>query len=569
MSIPQLPKADLITRPSTPVLMALLLALAVSWFGTLDYRKLIKSDEGRYAEIAREMAVTGDWVTPRYNGVKYFEKPPLQYWATAAAFRVFGENEWTARLWTALTGFAGIALLFLTGQALFGRMAGLLSAAVLASSILWVGAGHVSSLDMGVTFFLQCVLCTLLLAHRPGITPGASRGLMLACWAAMALAVLSKGLIGIVLPGLVLVVYLAVTRDAGLLLRLHAGKGLGVFFAIAAPWFVMVSIRNPEFAHFFFIHEHFGRYLVVEGYNRYGPWWYFPVLLAAGMLPWTLAMPHALASGPGAGGACSPAGGVRARLMLVLWTLVILVFFSLSRSKLPGYIIPVLPAIALLIGTTLATMRRAALQLFLAGALIVAILALFASMYVSAFAPTQFNRGAYASFDVWVRIGIGVILAGTFVSLLWLRLAVTENAGRLGALLTFAVFSHLGWQTVLVGHESLRARMSAYDLAMEVNKIIDRTQPFYAVRIFDHTLPFYMKKTMTLVENQDELAFGLSVEPGLWVASITEFEKRWALDRKPMALMPNATFAQLQKSGLPMRIVARDEGSIVVEKPSP
>lgn len=565
----QTSETDQITpRPSTAVLIALLLVLAVSWFGTLDYRKLVKSDEGRYAEIAREMAVTGDWITPRYNGVKYFEKPVLLYWATAAAFSLFGEHEWTARLWVGLTSFAGVVLLFLTGQAIFGRLAGLLSAAVLASSILWVGGGHMNTTDMGVTFFLQCALCTLLLAHRPNISPAASRGFMLACWAAMALAVLSKGLIGIVLPGLVLAAYLAVTRDLSLLSRLHVGKGLCVFLAIAAPWFLMVSIRNPEFAPFFFIHEHFGRYTVVEGYNRYGPWWYFIVILAAGMLPWTLAMPHALASGHSGVKPYRSVGRVHPRLMLVLWSLLILVFFSISRSKLPGYILPVVPAIALLIGATLAQMRRTALQLFLGGTLILAILGLFASKYVSASAPTELSRDAYALYGIWVRVGIGLMLVGTLLSLLWIRTAATEGAGRLDALLMFAVFSHLGVQTVILGHESLRTRMSAYDLAMEVNKFIDRTQPFYAVRTFDHTLPFYMKKTMTLVEHQDELAFGLSVEPQLWAATIADFEKRWGSDRKPMALMQEDTFVQLQKSGLPMRIVARDERRIVVEKPS-
>ena len=98
-------------QPSLPkprFFIVLTLLFGLLWFGQLDYRKLVKPDEGRYAEISREMAASGDWVTPRLNGLKYFEKPPMQYWATAAAFRVFGVNEWTARLWTALTGFAGV-----------------------------------------------------------------------------------------------------------------------------------------------------------------------------------------------------------------------------------------------------------------------------------------------------------------------------------------------------------------------------------------------------------------------------------------------------------------------------
>ena len=105
-------------------LWLLLLAVAVIWFGTLEYRKLVKPDEGRYAEISREMVASGDWLTPRLNDLKYFEKPPLQYWATATAYTLFGEHQWTSRLWSALTGFAGLLLVWFAGTRLFGREAG-------------------------------------------------------------------------------------------------------------------------------------------------------------------------------------------------------------------------------------------------------------------------------------------------------------------------------------------------------------------------------------------------------------------------------------------------------------
>ena len=147
------------------LLWGLLAAFAVVWFGTLDYRKLIKPDEGRYAEIAREMAVSGDWITPRLNGIKYFEKPPLQYWATAAAFNLFGQDEWTARLWPGITGFLGVLLALYTGTKLFGPAAGGLAAMVLGTSLLYLFIGHINTLDMGVAFFLEAALCAFLLAQ--------------------------------------------------------------------------------------------------------------------------------------------------------------------------------------------------------------------------------------------------------------------------------------------------------------------------------------------------------------------------------------------------------------------
>src|ERR1700740_3134983 len=104
------------------------------WFATLPVRPLLDPDEGRYAEIPREMVATGDWVTPRLNDLKYFEKPPLQYWATAAAYELFGFSEWSARIWPALTGFLGIVMTFWVGRRLFSQRAAVYAALVLVAS---------------------------------------------------------------------------------------------------------------------------------------------------------------------------------------------------------------------------------------------------------------------------------------------------------------------------------------------------------------------------------------------------------------------------------------------------
>ena len=201
--------------------LLLLLAFAAIWFSNLEYRKLVNPDEGRYAEIPREMVASGDWTTPRLNDIKYFEKPALQYWATAVAFTLFGEHQWTARLWSALTGFLGVLMVFFTGRRLFGEEAGWNAALVLASSLLWVLIGHVNTLDMGVSFFLSAAVCAFLLAQHDAAQARARRLWMLACWAALALAVLSKGLIGLVLPGAALALYFLVERDWRLAGRLH------------------------------------------------------------------------------------------------------------------------------------------------------------------------------------------------------------------------------------------------------------------------------------------------------------------------------------------------------------
>ena len=254
-------------------ILLLVLLYGLLWFGTLNYRHLIPSDEGRYAEMAREMLVTGDWITPRYNGYKYFEKPPLQIWATAAAFQAFGIGDWQARLWTALTGFLTILCIGFTGARIYNARAGWLGALVLASSPMWVIAGHFNSLDMGLSAFLVAALCSLLFAQSSE-NKTLSRNWMWACWACMALATLSKGVIGIAIPAMVFVVYSISAWDWKIWKRLYLISGIALYLAITAPWFALVAKRNPEFLEFFFIHEHLQRF-TQDDHSRTGPIYYF------------------------------------------------------------------------------------------------------------------------------------------------------------------------------------------------------------------------------------------------------------------------------------------------------
>src|SRR5216684_1321231 len=203
-------------------LLALLAAFTFAWFCNLGYRHLVKPDEGRYAEIPREMVVSGDWLTPRLNGYKYFEKPALQYWFTAAAFTVFGQNEWAARLWPGLTGFLSVLLVFWAGNRLFGPPVGLYGAAVAASSAIYASAGHLLSLDMALCVFLSASVFAFAVAQRDPADEAERRRWMLIAWAAAALAVLSKGLVGIVLPTGAVALYVLIERDWKLLGRLHA-----------------------------------------------------------------------------------------------------------------------------------------------------------------------------------------------------------------------------------------------------------------------------------------------------------------------------------------------------------
>src|SRR5712691_3837058 len=331
-------------------LWLLLAVFTAGWFCNLGYRHLFKPDEGRYAEIPREMAASGDWLTPRLNGFKYFEKPALQYWATAAAFGAFGQNEWAARLWPGLAGFFGVLLVFWTGNRLFGPPIGLYGALVAASSAMYVLIGHFLSLDMALAFFMSASVFAIALAQRDESGDDERRRWMLLAWAAAALAVLSKGLVGIVLPAGAVVLYVLIERDRERWARLHLLPGGLLFLAITAPWFVAVSLANPEFFRFFFIHEHVERFLTRE-HDRYEPAWYFVPVLLLGIVPWIVSLFPALWSA----WARSPGARFQPRRFLFLWCAVVFAFFSASSSKLGSYILPMFPALALLVGHYLVT----------------------------------------------------------------------------------------------------------------------------------------------------------------------------------------------------------------------
>ncbi len=325
-----------------------LLAAMVLWFLPLGSYRLFDPDEGRYAEIPREMVASGDWVTPRLNDLRYFEKPPLQYWATAATFEIFGQHEWTARLWVAMSGFLGLLMTAWIGTRLFGPLTGALAALVQGGALLYLGLARISTLDMGLTATLELALVGLLLLVQRGRGAQGTRLGAALLALGVALAFLSKGLVGILIPGTVAVCYLLARRDWSLIWRARPWWTLLALALIAAPWVVLVEQRNPGFAQFFFVHEQFARFLT-RVHQRYQPDWFFVPVLLLGYMPWT----PLLASIARRSWIDSRAGD-GACLLLVIWTVFSFAFFSLSQSKLIPYILPLFPALSLLAGRTLA-----------------------------------------------------------------------------------------------------------------------------------------------------------------------------------------------------------------------
>ena len=540
-------------------ILLLLLIYAALWFGTLNYRHLIPSDEGRYAEMAREMLVTGDWVTPRYNGYKYFEKPPLQIWATAATFQLFGIGDWQARLWTALTGFLTILAIGFTGAKIYNARAGWLAAVVLASSPMWVISGHFNSLDMGLSAFLVASLCSLLIAQTSH-TQSSRRHWMWACWIFMALATLSKGVIGAAIPAMVFVIYSISARDWKIWTRLHLFTGTILFLAITAPWFVLVAQRNPEFLEFFFIHEHLQRF-TQDAHSRTGPIYYFVPLLLIGLLPWVAQLP----------GSITQAWQERSKTfscgwLLSCWFLVIFAFFSVSQSKLPGYIIPVFPALALLIGNRLDHLLDQNNSLSftwrfqtIGFAVLAGIGFLFLSNIGKQARPDEVE--AYAQYVHWIIAALIVLIA------FCLYASFQSKRNGIQSIVSFAWGFFLCAIIAGTGHETLGRAVSGIDLVNQVKSSIPEKVNFYSVRLLDHTVPFYLGRTMIMVQSPDELEFGVNQEPDLWIPTMEAFIARWQEDQSAYAMMVPEVFIELQAKNLPMQEVGRDSRRVIVKHP--
>jgi 4-amino-4-deoxy-L-arabinose transferase-like glycosyltransferase len=538
--------------------VAAFLVAALALFVGVDnmQRPLAHPDEGRYSEISREMAASGDWVTPRLNGIKYFEKPPLQYWASAASFTLFGESAFTARIYTALCGLLALVAVGFTARRLAGGDGALLAVGVLLSSPYFLGLGGVVTLDMGLTAWTTIAVCAFLLAVT-GPEDGRRRWMLLA-WAGMALAVLSKGLIGIVFPAAAIFLHCLVNRDWRLVRKLEWARGVALFLAIAAPWFVLVSLANPEFPQFFFVHEHFERFLT-KSHRREEPWWYFWPILFVGFLPWMVTLVPAALDGwrREAGGTAFPW-----RRFAILWTAFVMLFFSASGSKLPAYILPVFPVFAFVLGDWLA--RAPARSLWMPVAVIVPLLV--AAIAVAWGAPERarndWTRELYAAARPWVLAGLALLAITLAAGALRLR------AGRKrGAVLAIVAASLLFIDFVEDGYERLAPRQSGLQVAEVMKKSLTPATRLYSVGYYDQTIPFYLGRTVTLVDYRDEFSTGLDREPERAISTLEAFEADWVRPGDAMAIIHPDLHEKLSTRGLAMTLLHRDERRILVRKP--
>ncbi len=532
------------------VLLAALVVLV--WFSVIGTRPLFNPDEGRYAEIPREMLVGGDWVIPHLDGLIYIEKPPLQYWATAASYRLLGLSEFSARLYPTLTAFGTLLVVFFLVRALWNERAAWRAAAVLASLALFPVIGQMLSLDMSLCFYLTAALAAFLLAQA---RPAATRRWMALAWAAAALGVLTKGLEALAIPAASLLLYSLIARDASIWKRLSFGVGVPLFLAIAVPWHWLAQERLPDFLHYYIVRQHIERYLTPVA-DREAPWWYFLGVYAAGSLPWTVTAVRVLLTG---WRARKPARGFDPQRFLWVWIAFTILFFSISNSKLVPYLLPVMPPLAILIALRPAsalrrdTLAAALVTLAVAGAFVAVHFAL----------PRLVAGSAHGGYFLplagpVLRIALVLALTAGFV-------LVRRDRDPTGG----AVFLGAGWclgVLLLIRASTLVAPLySGRGLAAAL-PAIDRAVPIYSVATYDQTLPFYWRRTLDLASYRGELNYGLRYAPEREIPTIAGFVARWEASGRACAVMERSLYENLAARGVPMRVLGRDGHRVLVSR---
>jgi 4-amino-4-deoxy-L-arabinose transferase-like glycosyltransferase len=331
-------------RRDVKAIVILLIVCFGAFFFKLGAMALWDQDEGMHAATSREMVETGDWITTRFNGENFYDKPVFYNWFVSASFVAFGFTEFAARLPSALFGLATVLFTFWIGRSMFNRTVGLLAGAVLATSIVFIVLSRIVLHDIALTATMTLAFGALYCASED---ESRRSKWWLVFYAAMALAVLAKGPVGAVLPGGVGGVYALVTRRPRLILDLLPRPlELIVFLVVAAPWYVTMSLLHDDYFRLFILEKNFGSFLGVGDPSHAEPFHYFFWVIFGVFFPWSVFLPMALLHG-----VIAPERRDRRPLVfLLLWFVIVLLFFSVATSKLASYIVPLAPAAALLIG---------------------------------------------------------------------------------------------------------------------------------------------------------------------------------------------------------------------------
>ena len=493
-------------------------AIVLTYLCLLGGFGLAEPDEPRYAEMAREMIELHDWVTPHLNYVKYFEKPPFVYWLTAINFELFGMSEFVARLWPALFGLIGIMTACVLGRSMYGVWTGYAAAALLAATPLYFGLSQILILDMPLTTLMTVGLTAFWFAYNCGgprpaggcgngspLPPGEEKKgrrtrqlLVFLLYVATAFGVLTKGPVAAVLIGGSIVLFVILQRDLRALRWLLSPLGIVVFLAITLPWFVLVSRRNPEFLGFFVVDQNLKRFLAPSE-HRHGLWFFFPIVWG-GILPWSAFVLFAPGMLRRFGARLLRRQLSAATQFCLVWGGVILLFFSLSGSKLATYVLPIFCPLAILAARFFERVLEEKQHCILIRGCVALLVFAAVTALGGVVAGTLLDQPEVAIIMPHVYAGSCVIAltAGTALILLQRR---SPQAG-----LAVLVLGMLVLEMVAISGRGVRAHYRRLGVTIH-----QQARPQDLVILYNHYVqgvPFYARRRAVVVGAHGELDFG-------------------------------------------------------------
>ncbi len=473
------------------------LAASFLFFAGLGDYPFLDPDEGRYAEIPREMIESGDYVTPRLNYVKYYEKPPLFYWITAGSMLLFGRNELAVRAVPAIAGCLTVLLIMAFGRRLFGGTAGPVAGWIYATSLLPAVMARLPVIDGVFSLFLFAAWAAWWLGYD-ALSERARKRWYLAAWGCMGLAVMTKGIAAIALTGAIVFPFILLRRDWRALKIMAWMPGILLFVVIVAPWHIAAALRDPQFLHFYIIVQHFHRLSFQE---HASPFWFFPAILPFGLLLWTAVFfPAAI-------------NAVRQALrkdkespiilFLMIWIAGVTGLFSMSSGKLIPYILPAYPAMALLVSHYLA---RGGLEKLstrwcsavTAGLLLAAIPVVLHFARMQDTMPPEAAKAPLLAGLCGLGIGSALLILAVFKR----RFMPLATGLAIVALFPAVILA----VPAVANHRKIGGFIKAMPspLPVEIN--------IAEWRNYDQSLSFYAERRIILIDEIGELAFGKSLE---------------------------------------------------------
>jgi len=537
---------------------------------------LFEPDEGRNAEKAREILLLNDWITPHENFHPVLDKPIFFYWLIALSYKLFGVSEWAARLPSTLAAFGCILVVYFFVRRWWGEWEARWSVLTLATSAGFFIFSRIVIFDMTLTVCITLALWAFYqAAHEAESTAG--WGICAILYAALGGATLTKGLIGLVVPGMIFFFYLLLSKRWRVLGRIHLLPGMVLFLLVVTPWYVLAEMHNPGYLRYYLWEEHFGRFATMK-FDRFSPWYFYLYVVPLGLLPWTFLLPVTVRN------------HWRRRfddrtLWLILWAVLPILFFSFSKAKLPHYILPSIPAIAILIGVALPRALSESQNFcrfgFAAGWVILSSLFIYSTVGVirPEILPT-IVRGRFDNIAIlfWTSavISLGLVYL-TGKRSFWARfnpnyLFLSQVFGLLVFVVTLAEMMVL-----------IAPARSAKAIAAKALPLLSPTTQMVSYDTYAEGLPFYLKieKPLWVVTHSNKKRtflgnfYAITGQPepisrwGKALLSFDEFREIWQSSDTPMViLVKDKNLRGLERLvGAATKTIAADDEYLLVTRP--